>query len=261
MLKQKVVFLLCGESRCNPLSFNKNPNSDILTSLSTFIFTEEFKKQYDYTIYISTDDIHLENTISYFGREHISNIHLINTNYYLKPIKTHIPNSSHFLNIYNTYPNPENYRRYPTSILQYHRLLDAYNLFKNDSCDCDWIIRMRWDCIFSVNIMDILKTFENNPKQEIVTSHDHFAVGKKNIMNVYCNTMLHKYGKYKFDSRTHTPVNLLCQLDKTYPPDDLNMWTYAPEIQLFETLFEYCIINSLDMESALIPMKCCKIVR
>ena len=64
MQKKNIIFLLTGESRTFPFSLNKQKrNINILNSYNKFIFTDEFKTLYDYKLYISTDDIHLHDTI------------------------------------------------------------------------------------------------------------------------------------------------------------------------------------------------------
>jgi hypothetical protein len=258
--KPKIAFFLCGEARCNPLSFRKNITPETLESFTKYIFTDEFKSKYDYTIYISADNVHLENTTEYFGKEHITNIHLLDTDYYLKPVQDRLPNQWHFLEAYNQHPNPKQYRRYPTSVLQHYKLLDAFNMYQNDPYECDYIVRMRFDCIFHKDILDVLTTFQANPDQQIVASSDHFAVGKPNIMQTYCSLLLHKFGTYTFDSNITYPVQVYNGYSDL--PNDTDVsWTYAPEVQLFEGLFEYCKTQSLDIDRTMLGMNCCKIVR
>ena len=56
----------------------------------------EFKTLYDYKLYISTDDINLHDTISYFSVNNIGNIHLLNTGFYFIEPK----NKTENINIY-----------------------------------------------------------------------------------------------------------------------------------------------------------------
>jgi len=88
-----LIFIISGQSRTSPFS-HLNRNMSILDSYNKYhkwfiIFTDELKNTYDYKVYITTDDIHLQDTIDYFGKN-IGNIHLLNTNYYMKNVDNKI---------------------------------------------------------------------------------------------------------------------------------------------------------------------------
>ena len=73
-----IIFLFTGNARTFPFNIYHNMrNAEILDSYNKYIFTDKFKSLYKYKIYISTDDIHLSDTIYYFS-ENIGNIHLLN---------------------------------------------------------------------------------------------------------------------------------------------------------------------------------------
>ena len=245
-----VIFLFSGQSRTFPFSHNPNVSqTEILNSYNKYIFTDKFKSQYKYKIYISTDDLHLENTINYFQLDNIGNIHLYDTNFYLKNIKNLIKTIEHYQNKYN-----ENdwsyYYKYDNSIQQHYKLLDCYNLFiddKNNVGNVNYIIRLRMDIAFTSDLVEMLDFFIKNQQLEILFNWDFFSIGKTEIMKDYCTGLDYNYGKFNY-------LLFLPQLD-FFPDfvewDKLNkqVWTFAPEIQLFLILFDYCKKNNLNFNN------------
>jgi hypothetical protein len=250
-----IVFLFSGQSRTFPFSHNRNGNHiQMLERYNKFIFTEKFKSMYKYKIYITTDDLQLSDTISYFGDNNIGNIHLLNTNYYKKNVNIHSKNIETYFDKYNINADWSNgYAKYDNSIQQHYKIMDCYNLFINDSdsdiniTNCDFIIRLRLDLEFTLDILDILEKFKIDPKIEIIMDWDFLAIGKPKIMECYCNGLNNNYGKYKY----LTPVPDVPPIMGDYHTIDKYIWTYAPERQLFEMLFEYCNKNNIDMNDAI----------
>jgi hypothetical protein len=256
----KIAFLFTGEARCNSLSHNVNKDYEIINSYSKFIFTDEFKSKYDYDIFISTDDIHLKNTFDYFGENKIKNIHLLNTNYYFKPINVNIPRIEYFINKYLNH-NKNGCGIYLNSIHQHYKILDAYNLLENygDIYDYDYIFRLRLDIQFTNNILNGIRIFEN-PKTEIVCNWDTYGIGKPKMMKWYCTGLLNRYGMYNFEYNLDRPHEI-CKDYFDLKNNLYKRWTYAPEIQLFEHLFEYCKIHNLNVHEAIRVFGCCYIKR
>ena len=258
-----IVFIFSGQSRTSPFGHNFKPNN-ILESYNKFIFTPEFKAQYKYSIYITTDDIHLENTCSYFNETNIGNIHLLNTEYYKKNVKTESKNIEYYLIKYNDNIDwTQGFWKYDNSIHQYYKLMDCYNLFINDSdnniniTNCDFIVRVRFDTEFIANILDVLENFKINPTLELIIDWDFFAIGKTKIMECYCNGLNNNYGKYKYN----TVVPDVLPMMDDYNILDKYRWTYAPERQLFEMLFEYCNENNLNINNTIKQIYCGYIIR
>lgn len=259
-MKSKIVFLFSGQCRNSPFGLNHaNRNIDILDSYNTFIFTPEFKQLYSYKIYISTDDIHLDDVISYFSKENIGNIHLLNTEYYLKNPTTKIPNIEYYLDKYNNYKIDWSiYDKYENSIFQHHKILDCYNLFMNDEVEkYDYIIRLRMDTQFNSNIMDFLTFFDIYPECELLMDYDLFAIGKYDIMKCFCNGLDNNYGNYSYEVYVSENVPIM----KDYHYLEKKRWTYAPERQLFEMLFEYCNSKNKDISQVIQSIHCCFINR
>jgi len=250
-----IIFLLSGQSRSSPFAHNKtNSHQEILDSYNNYIFTEQFKQLHKYKIYITTDDIHLENTINYFNMNNIGNIHLLEpnspTDFYIKNINN---KCSHINNYFEKYNNKDwsNHQKYDNSIHQHYKLLDCYNLYKNDyevfNKKCDYIVRMRLDTKFTINILNVLQLFVETPQLKIVMDWDFFAIGKPCIMDCYCSGLDYNYGNYNYT----TPIPDILPVMHDYNYIDKYRWTYAPERQLFEMIFEYCNNNNLYINTVI----------
>jgi hypothetical protein len=257
-MKKNIIFIFTGTARSSPFSLiTENRHMEILDIYNTYLFTDEFKSLYNYKIYISTDNINLEDAINYFSLENIGNIHLHDTDFYLKNVEKKIEPVEYFLNIFNQ-QHDEKYIKWTNSIYQFHKILCSYNLFRSDNIkDCDYIIRLRMDIGISQNILEIIDLFNKNPELELCMSSDHFAIGKPNIMNCYCSGLENNYGNYK----NNTIVPDILPIFADYKTLDMYVWMYAPERQLFEMLFEYCIKNELDINKAIIHYHFAYVVR
>ena len=250
--KKNLIFLFSGESRTSPLSNHSTSKKYLINNYNEYIFTDKFKSLYNYKIFITTDDINIEETINYFGNENIGNIHLLNNNYYLKPINNYILPESYYIEKYNNmeYPYPKNNRM----IYPQYKKLDCYNLFKNENIDnIDYIICMRLDTYCLSDILDILDKIENNNEYEILMIIDVFTIGKPKIMDYLCNGLLYKYGQYKCnDININFEPNIFP--DYQYVSYD---WYSAPEAQLCGLLIDYCQNNNLDFNNVVVNLNNC----
>ncbi|NDG32468.1 hypothetical protein EB118_20640, partial [bacterium] len=243
--KPLIIFLFSGNARTSPFSYEVNDrNYKILKSYTEYVFTDEFKKKYNFRIYVTTDNIHLQDIKDYFKEINIGNIHLIGKNYeidyYMKHIDNKLDNINSYMDVYNS-KDWSYYDKYENSIHQHYKIMDCYNLFENenDIKQCTFIVRLRMDIEFTENILRILTLLEEDPYIQIFMHWDFFAIGKPEIMRCYCNGLKGNYGNYNF--KTVVPEFLPVMID--YNHLERKRWTYAPERQLFEMLFEYCNNN------------------
>jgi hypothetical protein len=264
-----IVFLFSGQARTSPFSVNPSPKSvRILDSYNKFIFTEKFKSLYKYKIYISTCDLNLDITNEYFGDINVGNIHLFYKSYYKKNIVSPLIHIREYYKKYKDNPDwAEGYIIYlPQCIEQQYKILDCYNLFINDSendinrKNCDFIIRMRLDTEFEMDLCDILDGFKENPKLEIAMCWDWGLIGKPEVMDMVCTGLDNNYGKFGYD------------IDISYIPEyfhevyswDKKRWKYAHERQMFEMIFTYFYERGIDMNDAIrisVPFHFVDIVR
>jgi hypothetical protein len=255
----KIAFLLSGNARTSP--FNIEPdcrNLDILKSYNQYIFTDQLKALVEYKVYISTDDIHLQDTLNYFSRDCIGNIHLLATDYYLNPVQSQTTKVDTYLQSYHN-QTFQNHEIYDNSIHQHYKILDCYNLLRQDheAEDFTYIVRLRLDVIIDTDIFDILHRFTQHPKLQIVIKWDLFALGKPDIMKIYSTGLDHDYGKYT--NQVVIPDRLPIMRD--YKSLDYQRWMYAPERQLFEMLFEFCNDRKIDINESIYEHSFCTILR
>ena len=250
---QNIIFLFTGNSRDSPFSnYTTKSTAVILESYDKYIFTEEFKRDYNYNIYISSDNLDLEKTTSYFSSDKIGNIHLWDTDFFMKNINNKTKDESVYQDKYNS-RDWSYYQKYTNSIGQFHKILDCYNLFLQDetSKDINWdyIVRIRLDMIIPVSIQSLILHMNENKSSEICAIYDFFAVGKPEIMDCYCKGLDNNYGSYAYhtDVSTYNYIPLM----RDYNNKNRKVWTYAPERQLFEMLFEYCIKKNIDINQTI----------
>jgi hypothetical protein len=262
--KKKIVFLFSGNARSSPFTIEtKHRNREILECYNQRIFTEEFKEKYDYDVYITTDNIHLQDTIEYFSKNHIKNIHLLDHDYYLTTNKDTSSTSNqkkveYYLNKYNE-KDWSYFQKHEGSIHQHYKILDCYNLSKKDGSfdNADFIVRIRMDVVINKNIQELINVIEKNPDVEIVIDWDIFALGKPSIMKWYCTGLERDYGNYNFN----VPVPETFPVMDDYLTTNKKKWTYSAERQLFEMLYDYCHKKKLDINKAIVNIKMCDIKR
>ena len=240
-----IIFLFSGQSRTSPFS-HKGRSNEILNSYNQYLFTDNFKKMFNYKVYVSTDDIHLQDFRNYFG-DKIGNIHLLNTEFYQKQIENRCQPIDTYLEKYNR-KDFTGFWKYEGSIHQHYKILDCYNLYRNDGFPpCDFIVRIRMDTKMTSNFTEILMNFILNPKLQLIMDWDFFAIGRPDIMKCYCTGLENNYGNYTFQ----TPVPDEPPIMPDYNIIEKGQWTYAPERQLFEMLFEYCNNNGLNIKETI----------
>ena len=256
---KKIAFLFTGQTRKNPLSTSTDVHEYILDGYTNFIFTPEIKSQYNYDIFISTDNIDIPKTINYFGIEHVKNIHLHDTDEYYNNINNPINTIDYFINKYNN-QDKHGCWSHDSSIYQHYKICDAFNLLENftNYNEYDYIIKIRLDLAFHSNMLNVFHLF-NDPNVEILCDWDTFAIGKPEIMKCFCTTLQNKYGTYTFNAVVNVDPTICMGYNNYKSPHNYSRWVYSPEIQLFETLFEYCNLRNLNINDTIKECKCCRI--
>jgi len=260
--KKKVVFLFSGNARTFPFSKDTHKRShEILESYNRYVFTESFKEKYNYEIYITSDHLDLEDTLRYFSENHIKNIHLLDDDSYLtnhKDRDTNIKNIQHYLNKYNE-KDWSHYLKHEGSIHQHYKILDCYQMAKNDNNihNSHYIVRMRMDIEMTRDLQEIIGMIDETPELEIVIDGDLFALGTPSIMEWYCTGLENNYGNYNYN----IPVPDTLPIMNDYGRDDKKRWTYAAERQLFEMLYDYCVQRNLDINQTIRSAPICVIKR
>ena len=253
--KQMIVFLFSGNSRSSPFAKGNTYSNNILESYNKYIFTEKFKRDYNYKVYISCDNIDLDKTINYFGNN-LGNIHLIDTDYYLYDTTNKIKDINIYIDKYNN-RNWSSHVKYENSIFQHYKILDSYKLFENNNINCDYIVRLRMDTLIKTDIIELLNKFKDD-KLELLMDWDLFAIGKPSIMKVYSTGLDNKYGEYNYKTNIGKQVPVM----NDYHDLEKRRWTYAPERQLFEMIFEYYVNKGVDINTTIMSIpKSVEIIR
>ena len=129
----------------------------------------------------------------------------------------------------------------------------AFSLLSNYK-EYDCIIKSRLDIEILDDVQTQIEILHKNDSVKIISSWDAFAIGKPDIMKEYLNIAF-KYGTYNFcNSNRDFKKNIISiekySLLKKYKIE----WMYAPEIQLFECLFEYCYNNNYVIDTAILAV-------
>lgn len=154
---------------------------------------------------------------------------MLNTGYYLKDVDNKTDNINKYFDVYNK-KDWSNHLKYDISIHQHYKILDCYNLFKNDNLEnCDYIIRLRMDTVFNMDILDVLSLFTQKPELEIFLSLDFFALEKPEIMKWYCTGLENNYGNYNYNVIVPDILPVMSDYKQLEP----RVHEYFPERQLF----------------------------
>jgi hypothetical protein len=255
---KKICFILSGQIRKNSLRDELSTDNTITDSFNEYIFNKKLKEKYDYDIFISTDTIDIKKTLNFFSKEKVKNIHCSNNDFYLNPITKNIPSVNYYDGLYHK-NHIDGYQHHERSVYQYHRLYDCYNLAENYNSinNYDYIVRMRLDMAFNNDINNYLEILDNDPNIHIFCHGDVFAIGRKNIMKEYCTTINNKFGKYNkhYYKKNYNFKNSIIGYEHFYSNDPVE-WSYSPEFQIYECLFEFCEENNLDIDSSLKYCNC-----
>jgi hypothetical protein len=239
----------------------------ILKSYEKYIFTKEFKEKVDYKVFITSDNLHIDETIEYFSLNNIGNIHLTeHNNFYLYPISNPLTVSANqYLDTYMSHTKRwEHFMIHDNCIHQHYKILDCYNMARTtlDLSEYDYVVRLRLDIKFKkYNILDLIDTLESNKKLHLIMCWDVFAIVRPDIMKCYCTGLEHNYGNYNYS--TIVPVTHPVMPEyHTFTDYYKHRWTYAPERQLFEMMFEYCVNRNLPILDTIHEVNSnCEIIR
>lgn len=262
-MKKKIAILFSGQIRENalgdvvapvPAGIPSDYLHDILESYDKHFFTNEFKNENDYDIFISTDYINVANALDFFGKDNVKNIHLSNHNYYLHPIKTKLKSTDYYLNRMHRLTDDQHVR-YPQLIPQYHKLAQCYEMLQhhNEFCNYDYIIRTRLDTVYHYNVNDHVRTLNDNASLHLLGCDDQYAIGRPGIMKVYVD-IINNYCTYQnYHGRNNFKFGLFYMPNWTEAllnPVNEVYYKYS-STQLMESLYQYCDANNLDIDTSI----------
>lgn len=247
---KKVAILFSGQIRENTLGYNDNACEDISNSYSTHFITDKFKEHCDYDIFIETDNINIEKTLDFFGKDKVKNIHCENTGYYLCPVESKLQSVEFYMDRYYKLTD-EGFTRFPESIYQYHRIARCFELLENykNPEEYDYIIRSRLDTVYENNIFEYFEHLNNNKKCQIMAYDEAFAIGRPQIMRVYFDMINNSPTYQTHNLRDNFKLNMVSI--ENWKNCLKTQWHYLKysSLQIYESLYQYCDANNLDIDT------------
>ena len=273
--KKKIAICFSGQARENGLGYNtvddlsdylkENCLHDILESYEKNFFTSEFKENVDYDIFIATDNINIEKTLQFFGKDNVKNVYLYDDNYYLNPIESKLNSIEFYTKRLYENITDRNYIIYPTLIPQYHKLAACFELLTNykNAYEYDYIIRSRLDVVYTYEIYNFIRELINNPSCIYTGSDDHFSIGRPDIMKVYFD-LINNFGTYHAyhlrDNFKRNATTIETWKECLTNPVHAIAYRYST-LQLLESLYQYCDNNNLDIDTSLQCANGCGYIR
>lgn len=239
--------------RTNMLSDEEITTDEITNYMKRNIFNEYMKNNFNYDVFISSDNINIDRTKEFFG-DNLKNICLtkkswIDPNnstpdFYLKEVNTKILPIEYFLNLYDSY-DLTNCDSFKYQVYQFYRLLTCFNLVE-DYTKYDYVLKIRPDALYNIDFSKIIEYLNNNNECQLVAITDLFAIGRNNIMKHYCE-LAYKFGSYNKNLKNYNIINDNFIGSSFFNDSDTKRWTFAPEIQVACHLYEYCEKSNLDI--------------
>lgn len=245
-IKKRVCICFSGQMRSNSLNPNFNHNDIILNSIEQNLLNDEFKKTFDYDIFISTDNINLDRANRFFG-DNLKNINLTEKNWYMNSIETPVQQNYDFF--YNQYlkhtKNYQNYTLYPGQLYQYYRLYSNYNMLKNHQKETnkhyDYFILIRPDVRLMQNLFDIFELLEKSNKLLFI-EHNFLFIFKNEFEDIF--KLIEKYGLYNKPVSDNSAIyKFLTNGGKFYSNYDM---CFCSEKQMLDHIYYICIKKNID---------------
>lgn len=227
-MKKKIAIMFTGQIRNNSLGENNTDNT-ILDSISKHLINAEFKENFDYDIFISTDKIDINKTVNYFG-ENLKNINFTEQNWYYSPISTEIEKYEYFYDKYlETIKNLPQYNNYIGPLYQNYRIYCCYKMVLDyeisNRIEYDYFIKIRLDVRLMQDFTQLLYIIINKQKK-ICMEHDHLIISEKDYKDIF--NFINFIGSYQF-----TIDNTDGIFNYFFPP-----WTY--DINSYNNLYFLC---------------------
>ncbi len=245
-MKKRVGIVISGEMRSNGLNPNFTHDNLILESVEKYFLNEEFKNQYDYDVFISTDVINMKKAFKFFGENNLKNIHILNdnSNFYFDPIKNKPKDYSYYYDKYLTNTSSFAANQYPiyvnSGLHQYYRMYCSYNMLKNyqeeTNTTYDYFVKLRPDSRLMQNIYPIFELLENSSKYFFM-EHEQLVICKKELKDMF--DLVEYYGTYKQNPNNKKHIYLHYLLVEEISDQDFR---FAPEKQFMDHIY-YLLMN------------------
>ena len=249
----RIAFLCSGQLRKSSLTIDDDSDERILHSFREHLFNEELRALCEYDVFMSTDPkLHIAKTQEFFG-EHLKNIHMYETGYYLHDVHIETPPFERATN------RPYHFEgKYVAkgNLYQAYRMLDVHNLLtdhmnKTDT-EYDLVVRLRPDGRFLQSLLPHLKDILAHPDIHIITFQDQCIIGRPGIMKAMMRGLETNYCFYKQPLGKRGDWNFCMMRNEQYFDCFTDMYcTWAPEMQFTCLLLDYCYRKNIDTAKAL----------
>ena len=245
-MQKKIAIMITVQIRTNGLSSNDSTCNKILDSINKYLLNNDFKKIYDYDIFISTDKIDIEKSKLFFG-EHLKNINITENNWYFNPISIEYKTYEYFYNKYlNTIENAKQYNSYLSAFYQNYRIYCGYNMIldyeQKTNINYDYYIKIRTDSMFVQDFTQLMLIIEDKNKK-ICIEHDHLIIVNNEYKEIF--NFINFIGSYQ--DKIHNSDSMF---NHCFPPwtFDINsndeLYFLCPERQMIDYIRYLVNINN-----------------
>ena len=252
-MKQKIAIMLTGQIRTNGLSNDSN-DTIILDSIEKYLLNTTFKENFEYDVFISTDQIDINKTKEYFGNN-LKNINLTEKNWYYNPISLEVESYDYFYNKYlDIIKNKPEYHSCIGPFYQNYRIYCCYKMIidkeQKTNTNYDYYIKIRLDSRIMQDFTQLMLLIINSNKK-ICMEHDHIIIVNNEYKDIF--NFIHFIGLYQ--SNIHNDDSMFNYLFRgTYDicrKETYNIYFFCPERQIIE------YIRSLVNENNELLQKIC----
>jgi hypothetical protein len=225
--RRKIAFLISGESRDSYIGTGQDQR--IYNSHKQHIFNDELQNNYDYDVYIATDNTTHDKCLNVFG-SHLKEIILVDSN------------------------KVELVRGLSKGVeYQFHKLYHAWQLMYKNGLHYDYVVRLRPDVIIYHDFPPFLFSLDRKLEQEIIFAWDMLYVGRYDIMRHICNHYNHLFTNHSQLQIYQFEHNGLMKYNRYY--NEWNMNLQIPELQLCESAMQYITLKGKSITNSLIDGK------
>jgi hypothetical protein len=243
-MKKRVGIIYSGQMRSNSLNSDYKEDNIILEYTSKHFLNTEFQEKYDYDVFFSVDTIDISKAKEYF-KDHLQNVHITESNWYLNEIEEKIPE---FASFYDKYLQIDfqGYTNHSHLLYQYYRIFCGYKLLKDyekkENICYDYLIRIRPDLIIMQDIMPLLDILETTTKQ-IIMEHEHLYILTRDFEKVF--HLIEYYGIYRepLNSIDTNIIQHFFQKEVLYAD---HIMQFSPEQQLIQHIYQMTLDKQLN---------------
>lgn len=240
-MRPRIAIIYSGQMRSNSLNEEYIQDKYILDSTTKYFLTPEFSSKYDYDIFISTDTISVDLANDFFG-DHLKNIHITETNWFLNKCDKKILDWNFFLekNNKNDYSG---YQDHSNALYQYYRMYCAYKMMRDymikTDTNYDYLIRIRPDLLFMQPIIMPLLNLLETTNTKIIQEHEQLCIMKYELKNIF--KYVNFYGTYRDPLSKKQGIYHFLANDKNALHHNINrdsrVMFFAPERQFVDHVY------------------------